>query len=87
MGDNLSPFDTISINSSLLYAIPPPSPPSVKEGLIIAGKPTKSNAVLASSKLLAIFAFADSRPILSILFLNNSLSSALLIESGLAPII
>ena len=86
-GDNLSPLETISINSSLLYAMPPPSPPRVKDGLIIAGNPTKSNAELASSRFLAIFALAESNPILFILFLNNSLSSALLIETGLAPII
>ena len=34
-----------SSNSSLLYAIPPPLPPSVKEGLIIHGKPISSRAL------------------------------------------
>ena len=86
LGDNFIPFNTISINSSVLYAIPPPSPPSVKEGLIIAGKPTNSNAVLASSIFFAILAFAEFRPILFMHSLNNSLSSAFFIESGFAPI-
>ena len=87
VGDNFSPFNTISKNSSLLYAMPPPSPPKVKEGLIMAGNPTESRANIASSTFLAILALADSNPILVMLCLNNSLSSALLIESGLAPII
>ncbi len=67
--------------------MPPPSPPKVKEGLIIAGNPTESRANKASSIFLAILALADSNPILVMLCLNNSLSSALLMESGLAPII
>ena len=67
--------------------MPPPSPPRVKDGLIIAGKPTKSNAEIAWSIFFAIWALADSKPILFILSLNNSRSSALFIESGFAPMI
>ena len=36
---------------------------------------------------LAIFALADSSPIFDMLCLKSSLSSALFIDSGLAPII
>ena len=67
--------------------MPPPSPPRVKDGLIMAGSPTYYRADSASSRFLAILALADSRPILFIHSLNNSLSSALLIDSGLAQII
>ena len=39
VGDNSSPFSQIVLNSDMLYAIPPPVPPIVKDGLIIQGKP------------------------------------------------
>ena len=40
VGDKSNPRSHISLNSSWLYAIPPPLPPSVKEGLIIQGNPS-----------------------------------------------
>ena len=42
VGDNSSPFSQMPLNSSILYAIPPPVPPIVKDGLIIHGKPMRS---------------------------------------------
>ena len=51
------------------------------------GSPTKSNDFNASLIFFTIFAFAEDKPILSIDFLNKLLSSAFLIDSGLAPII
>ena len=39
IGDASIPPRTISSNSSELYAMPPPAPPRVKEGLIIRGRP------------------------------------------------
>ena len=39
VGDKSIPLFTIFSKSCLLYAIPPPDPPSVKEGLIIIGNP------------------------------------------------
>ena len=38
-GDSDRPALISSKNSFLFFAIPPPVPPNVKEGLIIAGKP------------------------------------------------
>ena len=37
MRDSSSPRASIAVNSSRLYATPPPVPPSVKEGRMIAG--------------------------------------------------
>ena len=39
VGDNSSPFSQIVLNSVILYAIPPPVPPMVKEGRMIQGNP------------------------------------------------
>ena len=49
VGDKSRPRVQISVNSSVLYAIPPPVPPIVKEGRIIQGKPKCLTASLASS--------------------------------------
>ena len=73
-------------NSSGLYAIPPPVPPSVKLGRITVGKPTVFCTVQASSRLCAISERAEPRPILVMACLNFSRSSALSMASGLAPI-
>ena len=39
VGDKSNPFSQIVLNSSMLYAIPPPDPPRVKEGLMMHGNP------------------------------------------------
>ena len=39
VGDNSRPFSQIFLNSEMLYAIPPPVPPIVKEGLMMHGNP------------------------------------------------
>ena len=39
VGDSSSPFSQMFLNSAILYAIPPPVPPIVKDGLIIQGNP------------------------------------------------
>ena len=87
VGDKSSPLKQISTNSSLLYAIPPPVPPIVNEGLIIVGNPTVSCTLWASSRLCATAALGMSKPIFSMALRNNSLSSALSIASFFAPII
>ena len=51
VGDKSNPRSHISLNSSWLYAIPPPLPPKVKEGLIIQGNPSPACTCNASSKL------------------------------------
>ena len=39
VGESSRPFSQILSNSSILYAIPPPVPPIVKEGLMMHGNP------------------------------------------------
>ena len=39
VGDKSNPFSQISLNSWMLYAMPPPEPPKVNDGLIMHGKP------------------------------------------------
>ena len=39
VGDKSNPLFTIFSKSLILYAIPPPEPPRVKDGLINTGKP------------------------------------------------
>ncbi len=86
VGDRSRPFFTISKNSSLVFATPPPVPPRVKDGLMIDGIPILLNASLASSSFLHMKDFADSKPISFMFFLNFSLFSALSIASAFAPI-
>ncbi len=80
------PFAKNISNSSLLYAIEPPLPPSVYAGLNIRGNPILSPIFIPSSTLWAIPLFGMLTPISSIAFLNNSLSSAREMASTSAPI-
>ncbi len=48
-GEASMPERAICSNSSRLYATPPPVPPSVKAGRMIAGRPTVSRARIASA--------------------------------------
>ncbi len=86
VGDKSSPRRQISSNSSALYAIPPPLPAKVKEGLMIVGKPTAACFCLASSKECAMKAAGTFKPISSMAILKRSRSSALSIASCEAPI-
>ncbi len=61
-------------------------PPSVKDGRIIAGRPVSSSTSQASSIEWAMRPRALSSPILVIASWNSSRSSALSIDSRLAPI-
>ena len=47
VGEASRPACTMSKNSERLKAMPPPVPPSVKEGRMIAGRPTWSSACAA----------------------------------------
>ena len=51
VGDKLRPLFIIVLNSSSLFAIPPPDPPRVNEGLIIIGYPICFSISKDSSKL------------------------------------
>ena len=81
------PLRTIVSNSSLLYAMPPPVPPSVNAGRIIAGKPISSRNANASSIVETVLDFACSKPARSTISRNASRSSARKIISLVAPII
>ena len=72
-------------NSSLLFAIEPPIPPSVNEGLIIRGKGISSAIFQASSRLWAIPLLALSYPRDVMMSLKIPLSSAFSIASAEAP--
>ncbi len=65
--------------------MPPPVPPSVKLGRMITGKPSVRCTLQASSSECAMPERADPRPMLVIASLNFSLSSALSIAAGEAP--
>ena len=66
--------------------MPPPSPPKVNAGLIIAGKPIFLKALAASLYFFIIFDLGRSKPISIIFFLNFFLSSAFSIAFDFAPI-
>ncbi len=86
VGERSRPRFTISMNSSLLYAMPPPVPPSVNDGRSTAGKPICACTSSACSTLCAIPERADARPMRVIAALNFSRSSALSIAFFDAPI-
>jgi hypothetical protein len=86
VGLNMSPRLHISTNSSLLYAMPPPVPPSVNDGRITAGKPMSACTSSACSRSCAIPERAEPRPIRVIAALNFSRSSALSMAFFDAPI-
>src|SRR5262247_1589022 len=52
-GENSRPRAASSRNSSTLYAMPPPTPPIVNDGRMIAGNPVSSTSAIASSSDLA----------------------------------
>ncbi len=56
--------------------MPPPIPPSVNAGRMIAGSPISSRNARASSTDSTLRAFGIARPIDSITFRNSSRSSA-----------
>ena len=78
---------TMSSYSSLLYAMPPPMPPSVKDGLMMTGKFMVSIISKHSWKFFALPLLGTSKPILCMASLKSSLSSAIFMAGSLAPII
>ena len=81
------PRAMMSRNSSMLYAMPPPVPPSVKAGRRIAGRPMSLMASIASSMELTTAALGSLSPIDSQICLKAWRSSARWMTSRLAPII
>src|ERR1700712_2794289 len=67
--------------------MPPPVPPMVKDGRIIAGKPMESSARSASGRFLVWIERGVSSPILVIASRKRPRSSALSMASAVAPII
>ena len=67
--------------------MPPPVPPSVKLGRMIAGSPMSSSASSACTSVLTWCERGVSRPIFVIASRNSSRSSALSMASAVAPII
>mmetsp|Transcript_135 Transcript_135/g.491 ORF Transcript_135/g.491 Transcript_135/m.491 type:complete len:325 (+) Transcript_135:2453-3427(+) len=80
------PFFTICLNSSTLYATPPPVPPKVKAGRIIRGNSPIVRAISkASSIVVAVPDWALVMPISSMASLKRARSSARSMLSSLAP--
>ena len=86
VGELSIPLEAIFLNSSRVVAIPPPVPPSVKEGLMITGSPILLRLERAFFNDWETKDFGVFKPILCIAFLNLSLSSAFDIASSSAPI-
>ncbi len=51
VGERSNPRSQMSMYSSLLYAMPPPLPPRVKDGRMMAGNPISACTCMASSML------------------------------------
>ncbi len=66
--------------------MPPPTPPMVKDGRMIAGKPVRSTIASASASVLATPLSGTTTPISFIASRNNRRSSATLIAGIDAPI-
>jgi hypothetical protein len=66
--------------------MPPPVPPSVNDGRMIAGNPVSSRMPNASSSVATTPPLATFRPMRSIASLNSRRSSAIAIARAVAPI-
>ena len=80
------PFEANCANSSAVFAIPVPRPPKMYAGRMIAGRPMVLMTSRASSMLWAMPLSGTFKPISIMAFLNFSRSSAVEIDSALAPI-
>ena len=86
IGLSARPPFTIRSYSSRLYATPPPDPPSVNAGRMIAGNPVHSLTASASSHVVAMCPSGHFRPIFVIASPNSFRSSATAIARAFAPI-
>ena len=85
VGLSLMAFLRFSVYSFILYAMLPPVPPMVKEGLRISGKLCSSRHFIPSSNEPTWVLLGVLNPSLSIAALKSSLSSAFLMAGSLAP--
>jgi len=81
IGDASMPAAAMRSNSSLVRAIPPPRPPSVKAGRTTQGRPTSASAARACSMSVAIALLGMRSPARAIAAPNSSRSSAHAIAS------
>ena len=86
VGERSSPRRTIASYSSRLYAMPPPEPPSVNDGRMMAGKPVHSEISSASSQVVANLPAGVCSPSRRIAYSNSFRSSAMRIDRASAPI-
>ena len=84
-GDKSRPRRTIVSNSSRLYAMPPPVPPSVKDGRMTDGKPVSSTPAIASSSVVTVRPVGHLSPIRIIASPKSLRSSATRMARALAP--
>ena len=86
-GERSRPRAAIASNSSRLYAIPPPIPPSVNAGRIMSGNvPISSATRSASTSERATPERGTSSPMRNIASLNNCRSSPFAMACAFAPI-
>ena len=77
VSDAVMPAVTISWNSSMLYAMPPPVPPSVNAGRMMLGKaPMSACTASASAIVVAVPDLGVLRPMSAMATLKSSRSSA-----------
>jgi len=85
-GDSSSARRAMPSNSSRLYAMPPPVPPSVNDGRRMAGNPVSATTSSASATLRMVLPSGVASPIRRIAWANSSRSSASRMARSLAPI-
>ena len=85
LGEASRPPRTTRSNSAASCAMPPPVPPRVKAGRMMAGRPTSRSAWRASSMPVAMPERGLSRPIRSIAARNSARSSAVAMALRSAP--
>ncbi len=85
MGLAARPVAARRANCSRVVAMPVPLPPRMKAGRITTGRPMRSTAARAASRLWAVADGGTLRPMPCMASLNRSRSSAVAMASALAP--
>jgi hypothetical protein len=85
-GDSSSARSISSSNSARLYATPPPVPPSVYDGRMIAGNPVSPAAASPSATDATVRPTGVARPMRRIAAPNSARSSAIWMDRAFAPI-
>jgi hypothetical protein len=84
-GERSSPRSTMASNSAGSCAMPPPVPPSVNEGRMIAGNPVPATASRASASDVTVRPSGQRSPIFRMASANSLRSSATRMARALAP--